>query len=140
MVPVTPADVASALNNLRDPDANVRRAAVAALAQPETIPAAAIPVLIEVSQKDSVLQTRLDALAVLGKAGLAAVPALTAALGDHEAAIVFSAARALQRIGPDAQPAIPALIRLCKNQNEELRQGAGLALRHIGARGSPRGP
>ena len=47
-----PPVVTSFLNDLRDPDVNVRRAIVAALEKSETIPDRAIPVLIEVGKTD----------------------------------------------------------------------------------------
>jgi HEAT repeat protein len=57
---------------------------------------------------------------------------LTAALQDEDASVRAWSAQAIGEIGPDAAPAVPALIVLLANSDEGSRNSACIALRGIG--------
>ena len=54
------------------------------------------------------------------------------ALKDKDQEVRYSAARALGKIGPKAEKAVPALVRALKDKNEYVRQWAASALGKIG--------
>lgn len=68
----------------------------------------------------------------LGRIGDAAVPELVIALEDPDRDVRAQAARALARMGPQAEDAIPALIEALDDDDKEVRQGAARALGQIG--------
>lgn len=69
----------------------------------------------------------------LGRIGDPAVPALISALHDlKDRALRVAAARALARIGPPAQEAVPDLITALEDDDEDLRKAAVHALGQIG--------
>lgn len=69
----------------------------------------------------------------LGRIGDPAVPALISALHDlKDRELRVAAARALARIGPPAQEAVPDLITALEDDDEDLRKAAVHALGQIG--------
>jgi HEAT repeat protein len=88
---------------------------------------------------DDEAAVRKAAARSLWQAGKAAgqedgVARLTAALGDKDDFVREHAARALGRIGPDAKPAVPALLeRLGKDEERDVREHAAKSLGLIGA-------
>jgi HEAT repeat protein len=115
---------------LRDGDVNVRRAAARALTRlPNTT--SAIPALIE-SLKDPdpfVRDNAVDALAVMHPGDV--VPSLIRALRDPNPNARRRGADTLARIGRETQDAWPGLIELLKDENEEVRKAATIALRRL---------
>ena len=78
---------------------------------------------------DRDLKVRADAGEALVRRGAKAVPALIASLGDPEPENRRSAAAILARIGPAATEAIPALLRLAiEEEDEGAQEAAGQAL------------
>lgn len=151
--------VESWIQELGDPDPEVRRnAVVALLGQSEVqrelafdMPAAqaalVAPILIEILQ-DANREVRLRSnaaaalgyvvrAAVPGQADSAAVPALVAALSDHDRGLRLEAARGLALIGPPAAPATPLLVEWLKDEDEIVRSAASLALSRIGPAALP---
>lgn len=113
---------------LKDTNADVRRAAAAALMHIRT--EGAIPALIQsLKDKDPVIRGRAGvALAHMGKA---AVPALRDALKGEDRPVRGAAAYALGRIGAAARPAVPALMDMLKSKDTYLRTVAANALKKI---------
>jgi HEAT repeat protein len=96
----------------------------------QTTPRAeAIPVLIEGLQNKAV---RKSAVGVLRRCGQAAVEPLTAALTDLDARVRQAAAEALEGIGRQAAPAVPALLRLLQDRSGTLRGQVIDTLRNTG--------
>ena len=62
---------------------------------------------------------------------------LIEALADPECAVRYQAVEALGAIGPDAAPAVPALVRAFDDQDESVRGKAADALGQIGAAAVP---
>lgn len=111
---------------LRDPDADVRTLAAAALVRwPEHAPAA-VPVLRAGLKTRSKLarDCTVQALLHLGRAGKSAVPALRAALEDPEDDVRLWAAIALGHLGPAARDAVPALRRPLCDGDPQVRLAA----------------
>jgi len=86
----------------------------------------AVPTLIELIDDEYMGTMAIEALGDIG--GRVAVPALTEALKDKD--LQFSAAKALEKIGPDAKVAVPALIEALKD--EDFRVNAARILGSIG--------
>ncbi len=76
----------------------------------------------------------IDVLEALGPEAAPAVPALTAALGDRNRFVIWSAARALGRIGPTEHTpaAVSGLIRTLDYLDVDVRLAAVLALERLG--------
>ncbi|HEY9296801.1 MAG TPA: HEAT repeat domain-containing protein [Phormidium sp.] len=74
---------------------------------------------------------RLETVKELRKMGSSAIPALIAALQEKQ--IRGGAAFALGAIGAEAKTAIPQLIELLKDEDEQVRLDAAVALRRIGS-------
>jgi HEAT repeat protein len=75
---------------------------------------------------------RLYALRTLGTFGRRSLPALTAGLSDPVAVVRGWAIEALEEIGPDAAPAVPALARiLVRDPEKHVRDSAAKALARI---------
>jgi HEAT repeat protein/lysophospholipase L1-like esterase len=105
----------------------VRREALAAL---RTLGPAAesVPALLR-ALHDPALRWRVpDVLGELGPAAREAVPALTEALADANAAVRWRAAKALGRIGPAARKAAPLLATLTRDPQGNVRAAAVTAL------------
>lgn len=72
------------------------------------------------------------AIASMGPAARAAVPALIEALQDDVAAVRYPVAYALGEIGPGAEAAVPALEKLVDDPSDEVGFMARKALRKLG--------
>lgn len=94
----------------------------------------AVPTLIELL-KDKQKDFRQPAAQVLGKIGSSAVPALTQALQDKNNAVRLWATYALGEMNSQAKAAVPNLIKIFENENEdkEIRLRAAYALGKIGS-------
>ena len=115
---------------LRDPNLHVRRAAVRALRKIRPDPQVSIPLLMK-GMDDADSAVRIGALDGLAECGKAAVQPLTEALGREKTA--HFACMALGEIGPEAAPAVPALVELLKKDpRPEIRREAALTLGAIG--------
>lgn len=71
------------------------------------------------------------AIAGMGPAASAAVPALIEALADEQATVRFPVCIALKEIGPAAADAVPALTELLDDRNDEIAAMARKAIRAI---------
>jgi hypothetical protein len=80
---------------------------------------------------ERIANQRSGAAELLGFCGPPAVPALIVALGDMSGTVSTEAARALGNIGPEAHQAVPALEKLAKTADGQLRAAAAEALRKI---------
>jgi len=92
-----------------------------------------IPDLIELlrSKRPRMRARAADALGQRGEPAAAAVPALTAALGDPDGRVRASAALALGNIGPAARGAVPKLRALAKDRSADARASAETALKAL---------
>ena len=68
------------------------------------------------------------ALAQIGKA---AVPELIARAKDNDTEMRYYAIWSLGLIGPDAQPAVPEVLRLLNDKHDDVRRKAAYTLRRI---------
>lgn len=75
-----------------------------------------------------------------GEDGSVAIPELSKALNDPDAAVRSAAAWALSQMGPAAAPAVPALAATLRDENPGVRCLAAVALRSIGPRALPAVP
>lgn len=116
-----------------DPDGRVRRVALRALTRIGPPPEQFLPLLGK-KLRDADPSVRVHALNALANIGKPAVPLLIEALQRDKDA--FWACLVLAEIGPDAQAAVPELLRLVDHENPEVRREALLALAEIGE-GSP---
>ncbi|NJR15582.1 MAG: HEAT repeat domain-containing protein [Calothrix sp. CSU_2_0] len=122
--------VPTLIENLKNPDCNIRWRAAWVLGDMGAEAATAVDVLTEVLQ-DEDAQVRMYAVLALGEIGIpakSAVPALMAALQDKEEYVRIYAASALRRIGTEAKVAVPSLINALKDKNPRVRKNAALAL------------
>jgi RNA polymerase sigma factor (sigma-70 family) len=116
------------LATLRDKDETVRLAAVSGLGQAG---APAVSPLIALLREEGPLRTLAAlALANIGEAAKAAVPALIETLGSRDPQARQAAASALGRMGPAAKRAIPVLIEALQKDRDN-RQVVGVALGQI---------
>lgn len=117
-------DVRAALSSLRSGEESVRRRVVAELGEWRR-PEAIAPLLLAVADEIwSVRQAAADHLAAFGPETL--LPALEAALRDHENATMRNAAMEIYvRLGGRA---VPALIELLTDADEEVRNFAAVML------------
>jgi HEAT repeat protein len=107
-------------------------AAARALAAIGPNASAAIPALVEALQGPE-LQIRWEAAAALGRIGKAAVPELTRTLQRATNSMIRQAAlSALTANGPDAAPALPVLISLLGERDEDVRTWVIACLSGIG--------
>lgn len=74
----------------------------------------------------------IDALKGRSNDASVVVPMLTASLNDSDAFVRRDAARALAEFGPEAAPAVPALLSLRKDK-EPVRRAVAESLGHIDA-------
>jgi HEAT repeat protein len=91
----------------------------------------AVPILIEQLGGLDEPEDAAEALAELGPAAQAAVPALVARLTAQAGSLRALACEALGKIGTAAQPAIPELQKLREDEDAEVRQAADEALVQI---------
>lgn len=123
---------------LRDPDRGVRHSAVVTLGQlgPKAQPAT--PALVEVLERDRDGEVRAVTAEALGAIGPTSqtVPALIGALrrepGKGYWMVTYESARALEKIGPEAAPAIPTLTAVIRIGSPNERSAAIRALGGIG--------
>ncbi len=96
----------------KETDADVRMAALTALARVSTDPAKAVPLLVAAAKDDNAAVRHAAINALCGSRPLRrpAVAPLAALLKDDNAAVRQRAAQALGRLGPDAVEALPALL------------------------------
>jgi HEAT repeat protein len=115
---------------LGDPHPVVRRQAIGALQGIRPGPKVAVPLFVKLMQ-DADPGVRMNVMAAVADAKGAAVPALIEALKNDAAA--YWACLILRDIGPDAAPAVPALVAKLKDKRPEIRREAILALAAIGS-------
>lgn len=77
----------------------------------------------------SVTETVVDALARIGPD---AIEPLVTTLASDDPEVRARAAQALARMGPTAEPAVPALIQALSDEDPRVRQAAARALGQIG--------
>jgi HEAT repeat protein len=129
-------EVATLVKQLKDKSPAVRSKAARALENLDPAAKDAVPVLIEaLKEKDDVTVLPVAAKA-LGRLGSAAVPALTEALEVKDGRLQAYAAMALKQIGPDAKPAVPALIEVVKKYKEPAQLAKLQAIAALGKIGS----
>ena len=94
---------------------------------------AAVPALVEIVKTDTNPDARREALMALGTIGHAeaGATAAAAALGDPDEKVVIAACFALERMGPAAKEAVPALKKLAESNDRATRQEAGKALKAV---------
>ena len=119
---------------IADENAQVRRAAVEALADIEPGPEVGVPIIVKMLE-DADPAARIRALDALAEEGKTAVPHLINALEKEEA--VYWACLVLSEIGPDAEEAVPALIKVLDDKRPGVRREAILALAAIGEASAP---
>ncbi len=138
---------------LRDGDADVRSRAAYALGRIGPAARGAIPGLLR-ALDDADRDVRMSATEALGMIAAAdpedeesdrpspveveaAVKGLSRMLGDHPRRM---AAGSLRRIGPQAAPAVPALVKALRDEDDYLRKSAAEALGAIGPAAGPAVP
>lgn len=115
----------------KDGDANVREAAAFALGKIDPQADGVLAVLSR-AWRDEERGVREEALRALAKCGKPAVPTLIEALRKNFSNDVqIEATKALGQIGPDAKEAVPVLLPLLKDNEEEIRRVAEEALKAI---------
>ena len=77
----------------------------------------------------TVKETAADALARIGEP---AIPQLTGLLDDPNPTVRMHAARALGRMGSQAQPAVPRLVAALEDPEPDVQRAAARALGHMG--------
>jgi HEAT repeat protein len=141
---------------LKDPDRRVRLAAASALAQFEPGVEGVLPLLLGALEDDRAsaaergwagvalshygprarpalgymleLLRSGDATFALAEMGPAAIPGVTEALSDKDAAVRRRAARVLRLLGPAARSAVPQLTARLKDSDPDVRSEAASAL------------
>jgi HEAT repeat protein len=132
-----PADkesLAAVTEHLSDADAQVRRAAVRALRMIDA-PRQQLAPLIGKLLSDAEPAIAARALSSLTDGGVEVVPALVSALDQPQAR--YWACLALGEMGPQAQAAVPALIKVLSDERPEVRLQATIALGEIGPDAKP---
>jgi HEAT repeat protein len=120
--------------HLSDEDAQVRRAAIRALRLIGPPQRKMVPLVVKLlSDSDPSIAAR--ALSALTDGGVEVLPALTAAVDQREAR--YWACLALGEMGPQAQAAVPALIKALDDDRPEVRLQAAIALGEIGPDAKP---
>ncbi len=136
------------LNQIQDTNAKYRSEAVEALGNIAKKNTELIPVLVASFKDNETYDGRFsnssaadEAARALGALGPVAVPALAKALEDGTSPkVAIHAARALSIIGPEAKAAVPALMKVLKKENIDVRHAAIYALWHIGPDAQPAVP
>jgi HEAT repeat protein len=138
LVSIGSSAVPTLIENLKNPDCNIRWRAAWVLGDMGAEASTAVGVLTEALQ-DEDAQVRMYAVLALGEIGIpakSAVPALMAALQDKEEYVRIYAASALRRIGTEAKVAVPSLMNALKDKNPRVRKNAALALGAMGTEAS----
>jgi len=129
--------VPALIERVTDPDKAVRREAMDAVRAIRPGPEVVLPLLVkQLEAADPAI--RMSVLSAFAEQGKAAVPKLITVLGNKEAA--YWACLVLAEIGPDAAPAVPALIETLKDDRADVRREAILALAEIGPAAAPAVP
>ena len=128
--PVYDESIATPIERLRDPNAEVRFQAADVLVD---IGEPAVPALIDELDGSWPYEPETSASGVLAQIGEPAIPALIDALGDKEVLTRYGAVLALAKMDTSAEPAVPALIDRLDDKNSLVRSTAALALGMIGA-------
>jgi HEAT repeat protein len=127
--PVYDESIATPIEQLRDPNAEVRFQAADALVD---IGEPAVPALIGELDGSWPYEFNTSASGVLAQIGEPAIPALVEALDDKEVLTRHGAVLALREMGESAGPAVPALIKRLKDKIPLVRSSAALVLGMIG--------
>ena len=127
--PVYDESIATPIEQLRDPNAEVRFQAADVLVD---IGELAVPALIDELDGSWPYELATSASGVLARIGEPAIPALIDALNDKEMLTRHGVILALGEMEESAGPAIPALIKRLKDKHPLVRSGAALALGRIG--------
>jgi len=125
---------------LSDPDDAVKSAALTATHWIGPDAAAAVPALIELWRRGFRRATIAGIFGMMGPAARAAVPELTAGLGDPDIDTRYWSAVALGRIGEAARSAVPKLIEMLGERNARARAGAVSGLTRLGPAAEPAVP
>jgi HEAT repeat protein len=124
---------------LRDPSPTVRQAAAVALAQMGPEAKDSVPALIWLL-RDPDGYVRIDAAHTLEKFHAYSVSYLVSLLRDCDEQTRLLAVHTLEVIGPDAKPAVPALIERLSDPAPAVRDATTSALRAIGTDAHTAGP
>jgi HEAT repeat protein len=119
---------------LKDVDQDVRKATAFALERYGSAAAPALEAMRQAVHNSPDAETRwcvIQALAVLDKAGVAAIPELVEAISDRDAEVRVAAVRALGSYGSAALVAEKALIALLEDRDSKVRRAACDALLRI---------
>jgi HEAT repeat protein len=124
-------DLQPLVATLASRDPYVRAFAAWTLGNMEAAAGDAVPALAALVDDPETGVVVSAALARIGPAARAAVPALVAALQSEDAGRRWRAARTLGRIGPGAREAVPALVATLRDPNEGVRRHAARALGRV---------
>jgi hypothetical protein len=126
------------MQDLKNPDAEVRHHAIHALGDLGADAADSIPMLATILVEDADRQSRGEAALALWKmapVSRTAVPALTRALEDKEPIVRMDAVLALFKLGSESRPAVAALIKVLGDDDNETNVRAfSFTIRNIAAR------
>ena len=128
--PVYDESITTPIEQLRDPNAEVRLQAADVLVD---IGEPAVPALIDELDGSWPYESATSASGVLARIGEPAIPALVEALDDKAVLIRRGAVLALGDMRMSARPAVPALIQRLDDKILLIRSGAALALGKIRA-------
>jgi hypothetical protein len=123
-------DVAALVKLTRDPDPDVRTAALVGLARFGTAAQSAIPAVLNAATRGDVEPrvAAIKALPALNSDAERTVPVLIAGLQHSDLRLRRVAAAGLIRFGPDAKPALPELRKATTSPDPELRLNAAEAI------------
>ena len=128
--PVYDESIATPIERLRDPNAEIRSQAADVLVD---IGKPAVPALIDELDGSWPYESETSATGVLARVGEPAIPALIDALDDKEVLTRYGAVLALGGMRESAGPAVPALIKRLDDKIPLVRSTAAIALGWIGA-------
>lgn len=117
-----------------DKDALVRRSALMAIQKLKADPEITMPLMIA-ALKDADPRVATSVLQQLANSGPESLPRLIKALETPEAA--YWATIVAAEMGPQAAPAVPALIKVLDSKDAETRMNALMALGEIGPQAKP---
>jgi HEAT repeat protein len=119
---------------IKDPDAEVRVAAVNILGHVRLKPEISVPCLIKALADDrsDVRREATVALARFGSDAKPAVAAIARAVDDMNQDVRASALKVLKLLGPTAEGATPTLLVALRDQDRQRSHSAAAALRSIG--------